>query len=95
MLEYPDDSQPGVGFINVHSYVCAHNVCQLVQSQLVQVITLVFCGKIPLCPGLGERRRCQRGSTRCGRAARIDPIRANSRKGRGSLAGYAQSPRVA
>ena len=47
------------------------------------------CEIIPLRPILGERRRCQRGSTRRGRAARIDPIRAISGKGRGSLAGYA------
>ena len=57
-----------------------------------------FCGLfgiIPLRPGLGERRRLRRGSTRRGRAARIDAMRANSRKGRGPLAGYTQSPRGA
>ena len=53
------------------------------------------CGIIPLRPGLSERWRLRRGSTRLGRAARIDLIRANSRKGRGSLAGYEQSPRGA
>ena len=55
----------------------------------------VECGIIPLRPGLGERRRFCRGSTRRGHTARIDLIRANSRKGRGSLAGCTQSSRSA
>ena len=54
-----------------------------------------LCGIIPLRPGLVERQRYQRGRTRRGRAARIDPIRRSSRKGRGALANYVQSPRSA
>ena len=61
----------------------------------IHLVVHVICGIIPLCPGLGERRRCQRGSMRRRRAALIYPIRANSRKGRGSLAGYAKSHRGA
>ena len=53
-----------------------------------------ICGIITLRPELGGRRRLRRGSTRHGRAARIDPIRANSRKASGSMTSYAQSPVV-
>ena len=54
-----------------------------------------ICGIIPLRPWLGERQQLRRGCKGRVRAARIDLIRANSRKGRGTLACYAQSPRSA